>query len=204
MSRRLPTGPTVFVLLTVPVMLALGYWQMFVRAPWKDAVLAQIVASSNAPVIAMPNSLSADLAFRRVEVQCASLVSRGIGGAAVGATGVTGYRHLALCKPELGQPVLISLGSARDPKLSIGVPPQGRFTGRLIPRSGTPVYLLISETPLPLLTAERPPGIDSISNNHRSYGLQWWGFALSLFVIYLIYVRRWQRSRAVAGALSHR
>lgn len=81
MTSRLPTGPTLFVLLAVPVMLALGYWQMFVRAPWKDAVLAQLTANSSAPVIALPQRLSGALAFRRVEVRCASQMSQGIGGA---------------------------------------------------------------------------------------------------------------------------
>jgi surfeit locus 1 family protein len=200
MSRRLPIGPTLFVLLAVPVMLALGYWQMFVRAPWKDAVLTQLAANSSAPVIALPQRLSGALAFRRVEVRCASLISQGIGGAAASATGAPGFRHLALCEPVGGEPVLVSLGVARDPKLMVQVPRQGRHIGRLVPRSGMPAYLLVSETPLPPLLAETPPGIATIPNSHRSYGLQWWLFALSLSVIYLLYVRRWRQGQTVAAA----
>ena len=202
--RRLPIGPTLFVLLAVPVMLALGYWQMFVRAPWKDAVLTRLVANAAAPVIAMPPRLSEDLAFRRVRASCLKLVTQGIGGAAASAGGAAGYRHLAMCEPDGGEPVLISLGTARDPKLNIKPPPQGSYTGRLIPRSGVPAYLLVSETPQAPLTAETPPGIDTIPNSHRAYGLQWWGFALSLSVIYLVYVRRWRRLQVVAGTPSRR
>ena len=204
MNRKLPLGPTLFVLLAVPVMLGLGYWQMFVRAPWKDAVLSRLMANSAAPVIALPRRLSDDLAFRRVRVVCATLDSQGIGGAAEGAGGAVGFRHLALCEPDGGEPVLISLGVARDPKLVVVASKSGGFTGRLIPRSGMPAFLLISDTPQPPLAAEIAPGIDTIPNSHRSYGVQWWGFALTLFVIYFVYVRRWRQSQTVAAQPSRR
>lgn len=204
MKRALPIGPTLFVLLAVPVMLALGYWQMFVRAPWKDALLAQLVANSSAPVIALPRHLAGDLAFRRVRVVCAKLDPQGIGGAAADGQGAVGFRHLALCEPYGGEPVLISVGVSRDPKLVVEAPQQGSFTGRLIPRSGMPAFLLVSETALLPLAVESPAGIDTIPNSHRSYGSQWWAFVLTLLVIYLVYVRRWRQSHKVAASPSRR
>ncbi len=198
MKRGLPLAPTLFVAIAVPVMLALGYWQWFVRAPWKEALLAQLAANASAPVVALPAQLTERDAFRLVRADCTRLKAQGIGGAAEGTGGAVGFRHLALCQPPAGEPVLVSLGVARDPKLTVATPASGAFTGRLVPRSGSPAYLLVSEHPVPPLAAETPPGIDTISNSHRSYGIQWWAFAVTLSIIYVIYVRRWQKLAAVA------
>lgn len=193
MKRGLPIVPTLFVAVAVPVMLALGYWQWFVRAPWKDMLLAQLAANASAPVAAMPHTLTERDSFRRVTVQCAKLTSQGIGGAAEGQGGAVGFRHLALCEPDAGEAVLVSLGVARDPKIIVATPARAEFTGRLVPRSGSPAFLLVSERPVPPLAPETPPGVDTISNSHRSYGIQWWAFAVTLGIIYLIYARRWRR-----------
>ena len=191
MRRGVPIGPTLLVAVAVPIMLALSWWQGMVRAPWKDAVLAQAAANWDAPPIALPAVLSPDLAFRRVIVTCATLVAEGPAGAATATTGAHGFRYRATCTPTGRDPLPVSFGVSLQPKVSVTVAAT-TLTGRLIPH-GTPPFLLIADTPPPPLLAEHAPGVETITNNHLSYAVQWFGFALTLLIIYGVYVRRWRR-----------
>ncbi|MDO9489844.1 MAG: SURF1 family protein [Sphingomonadaceae bacterium] len=189
--RRLPLVPTLIVLLAVPTMIALGFWQLS-RAEWKEALLARLAANASAPTIDAPAALAPrkdELSFRRVRVVCAGVVDLDP-TAARSVAGVTGYRQLVRCERAEGEPLLVSLGVATDPAASVSVAPGATFTGRLVPRGSAPVFLLVSDTPVGALAAEAPPGPDTISNSHRGYAVQWFLFALVLSVIYGVYVRR--------------
>lgn len=194
--RRLPLVPTLIVLLAVPTMIALGFWQLS-RAEWKEALLARLDANAGAPTIDAPAALSVrkdELSFRRVRAVCTDVVDLDP-TAARSVAGVTGYRQLIRCERAQGEPLLVSLGVATDPTASVRVAPGTSFVGRLVPRGSAPVFLLISDTPVGALAAEAPPGPETISNSHRGYAVQWFLFALVLTVIYGVYVRR----RAVAA-----
>jgi surfeit locus 1 family protein len=197
--KRLPLVPTLIVLLAVPTMIALGFWQLS-RAEWKEALLARLAANATAPTIDAPAALSPrrdELSFRRVRAVCAGVVDLDP-TAARSVAGATGYRQLIRCERAPGEPLLISLGVATDPTARVSVAPGARFTGRLVPRSGVPAFLLVAETPVGALAAEAPPGPDTIANSHRGYAVQWFMFALVLSVIYGVYVRR--RAAAVPPA----
>lgn len=189
--KRLPLVPTLIVLLAVPTMIALGFWQLS-RAAWKEDLLARLEANAGEPTIDAPAALSPrrdELSFRRVRAVCAGVVDLDP-TAARSAAGVTGYRQLIRCERPAGEPLLVSLGVATDPTARVSVAPGASFTGRLVPRGGDPVFLLVSDAPVGALAAEAPPGPDTISNNHRGYAVQWFLFALVLTVIYGVYLRR--------------
>lgn len=189
--RRLPLLPTLLVAIMVPTMIALGLWQLR-RAEWKEGLLARLAANAEAPAIDAPADLGRrkdELSFRRVRVRCAGVTDHDP-TAARSVDGATGYRQLILCQPAQGERLLVSLGVTTDPTQRVSVTPGAAFTGRLVPRDGEPTFLLVAESPVGALAAEAPPGPDTISNNHRSYAVQWFLFALVLSVIYAIYVRR--------------
>lgn len=192
MRRGLPLGPTLLVAVAVPIMIALGMWQLQ-RLEWKTRLLAQLTANAGAPVIALPGILTPDLGFRRVTVSCARLSARGPAGAATTVGGEPGFRYLATCHPARGAPLPVSLGVTRDPAAKVALPPRLTLTGRLIPH-GTPPFLLIADRAVPPLRPEAAPGVETIANNHLSYAVQWFLFAATLAVIYAVYLGRWRRS----------
>lgn len=191
MIRRLPLLPTLLVLLMVPAMIALGFWQLR-RAEWKEGLLARLAANIEAPIIDAPADLSAqkdELSFREVRVTCAA-TTIGEPTAARAASGASGYRQIARCDRASGESLLVSLGVASDPTLRPAIIPSA-YTGWLVPRDADPAFLLVSETPAdPRLAAEARPSLDTIANSHRGYAFQWFAFAAVLSLIYLIYLRR--------------
>ncbi|MFC3711729.1 SURF1 family protein [Sphingoaurantiacus capsulatus] len=189
--RRLPLVPTLLVLLMVPAMIALGFWQLQ-RAEWKEGLLGRLAANAEAPVIGAPAELAArkdELSFRQVRITCAA-THIGAPTAARAASGASGYRQIARCDRAGGEPLLVSLGVASDPTLRPTAIPVS-FTGWLVPREGSPAFLLVPDAPADArLAAEARPSLDTIANNHRGYAFQWFAFAAVLSLIYLIYIRR--------------
>lgn len=188
--KRLPLLPTLIVLLAVPTMIALGVWQLQ-RAEWKSRLLERLAVNAHAPVIEAPADLAApkdELSFRRVRVVCTRLVDRDP-TAARSVDGAAGYRQIRLCQRTAGEPLLVSLGVGSSPD-RVRIPVDGAFVGTLVPRGGTPAFLLVSEAPARPLAREAPPTLDSIPNNHRAYAVQWFLFALILTLVYVAYLRQ--------------
>lgn len=71
----------------------------------------------------------------------------------------------------------------------------GLVSGIIAPDSRSRMRL-VAATPAPGLEANAPPSLSAIPNNHRSYALQWFLFALMALVIYGLAVRQ----RLAAGA----
>ena len=190
MSRRLPLGPTLLVLIAVPVMIGLGLWQLE-RRDWKEALLARLAANASAPLLVLDRAPTEADGFRRAQADCTSLSTPAIAGAAPTVDGRNGFRHTVACRLKDGTTVLVSLGVGRDPGQTIARPAGRSFSGRLVPRGDHgPAFLLVAETPAAGLVAEAPPNPDSLPNNHFSYAIQWFAFATTLLVVYLVYVRR--------------
>jgi surfeit locus 1 family protein len=185
--KRLPVVPTLMVAVMLPVLIALGLWQLQ-RAQWKDALLERLVANSTAPLVdlvALPREADG---FRHVRVVCTGTQALGIGGAAPTTAGFGGFRHTARCMRPAGD-LIVSLGVARDPGLKVPQAGPATFVGRLIPSEGPGGFLLVSDVAAPGLVAEAPPTTDILPNNHLSYAGQWFGFAGVLALIYAIYLR---------------
>lgn len=204
--RGLPLLPTLVVLIAVPAMLTLGFWQLERRA-WKEALLADLAGRQAAgATIDLPagEPLAGDLNFRSALVRCVFPASASpVVTAGRNLHGASGYSYLLPCDDN-GR-LLVNVGWAARPGLrpaataadaGTGTARATEVAGMLVrqpARGGGPAYHLIARDPLPPLEASAPPSVDSIPNNHLSYAVQWFAFAAALSSIYLLYVRRWRR-----------
>lgn len=193
--KGLPFLPTAIVALAVPTMILLGVWQLQ-RAEWKAGLLDQLAANAAAPAIAKPANLDSRrdaLSFRRVRTMCRE-VRPWSPSAARDIDGRIGYRQQIWCHEGQGEPLLVSIGVASSPTVAAAVAPGTTFTGPLVPRAGRPpddpMFVLIADTPVPPLAAEAPPTLASLPDNHLAYAVQWFLFALTLAVIYALYLRQ--------------
>jgi len=195
--KRLPVIPTIVVGLAVALMIALGLWQLLDRLPKKNAYIAQLAANPTKPVVAFPRFPDDSLLFRRTRGFCLEPVSLDKAGA-----GSAGYRIIAQCRTGAEGPGFrVQLGTTRDPKAKVawggGVvtgwvshAPDGRsLISGLFDRRPQEM-LLVADTPLPGLAANRQPDASLIPNNHLAYAGQWFFFAAIAAIIYVMALRR--------------
>jgi surfeit locus 1 family protein len=203
-GRRLPFWPTLIVLVAVPAMVALGFWQLD-RRSWKSSLLDQLSARQELPILDLRRTAqwSAALGFRRVRTLC------DFGGSSTSLVfvagrnraGETGYSYLLPCVTPGGERLSVNVGWAGRPDRRLATPRQPvEVTGMLVAQSsehkpGWLPYRLVAESALQPLEPSAPPSLEAIPNNHLSYAFQWFSFAAALGVIYLIYVAQQRRKR---------
>lgn len=204
--RRLPILPTLIVGLAVAAMIALGLWQLR-RAEWKEGLLASYRAAAHAaPLYGLPAGLPVEqAAFRRAHILCrVASAPTMLGG--VNAKGDTGFRNIVGCTLIDGRRILADLGWS-----AVGVKPAVPAVGQRIEGDGLLIpdevlaervlgkasdampLLLVLDGGVPGLAASVPPSIETIPNNHRSYAVQWFLFAMVALVIYGLAL--WKRNR---------
>ena len=186
--RSLPVVPSLIVAAAVAIMIALGFWQLG-RADEKEALLASY---RNVPQDAAPveypltdDGIEQNL-YRATAVQCGEVVSkRDIVG--TNSVGVKGWAHLATCKlTDVGEgtdEAEIALGWSRTPQ-----GPEwagGEVTGILAPGGK-----IVADPPLAGLGPLAKPDPADLPNNHLSYAVQWFLFALTALVIFILAVRK--------------
>ena len=189
---RVPILPTILVVLAIAVMVALGLWQLGDRLPAKEAYLAQLADNPSEQPIAFPSQPDDSLLFRRTYAPCPAPVSIRRAGA-----GASGFRLIATC----GSGIQVQLGTTRDPATTLawsGGPVRGYISHA--PDSRPLIAGLFDDTPIPLLlvaaeppaglTANAPPDLSAVPNNHLAYGVQWFLFAGIAAVIYILALRR--------------
>lgn len=189
---RVPLVPTIVVAACVALMIALGLWQIAIRLPQKEAFVAELRANPAKPAVPFPSQPDDTLLFRRSGADCRPPVTIAAKGA-----GSAGFRLIATCRGG----IMVQLGTTHDPNARIAWPggavagylshaPDGRsLIGVLVDRRAQ-TMLLVADTPPAGLAANAPPDPESVPNNHLSYGVQWFFFALVASVIYGIAVRR--------------
>lgn len=189
MIRRLPLFPTLLVLVAVAVMIGLGVWQLR-RAEWKDSLLARYAEAERLPPIGWPTTPLKDDGlplFRHATGNCLRVVARRA-VAGQNAAGEPGYAHIADCATGAEGPGMsVVLGWSKNPNAKIDWK-GGLVSGMIAPDSRSRMRL-VAATPAPGLEANAPPSLATIPNNHRSYALQWFLFALMAFVIYGLALR---------------
>ena len=161
---RLPLVPTAMVALAVPALVALGFWQLD-RREEKRAELAAFVHPA------------------RVTLACDRPQGPVIEAGGLGPGGAVGFAHRYVCAG-----VTVDLGWSERP-LSVALPPPGPVTGTRFQMPGRGSLLLVAAPPPPL-SPSTPPSADDIPNNHLSYAVQWFAFALTLAIVYAVYVAR--------------
>ncbi|HEU0067407.1 MAG TPA: SURF1 family cytochrome oxidase biogenesis protein [Sphingomonas sp.] len=194
---RVPVLPTIFVVLCVAVMIALGWWQLRVRLPQKEAQLAQLAANPARPPIAFPLTPDQSLLFRRTSLDCAKVESIDRNGA-----GGAGFRLIANCRTRAaGPPVKVQLGTTRDPMKTVtwagGVvsgwishAPDATPLGTRLFSQPPRELLLVADRPVAGLSPNTRPDIGLVPNNHLAYAGQWFFFAAVAAVIYALALRR--------------
>lgn len=196
--RRLPVIPTIIVALAVATMIALGIWQLQ-RARWKEALLADYGRAMAMPAVDLDPLLASgrplpELSFRRALVTCDARDAAVAAQAGRNAADVAGQAYYIPCRPgasgEAGR-LRINAGWAERPDAARRLTLSGIVAGRLGAVGADGPITLVAATPAaPLATASAPPDLAAIPNNHRSYAVQWFAFALTAAVIYLLALRR--------------
>jgi surfeit locus 1 family protein len=191
MTRKVPFVPTVIVLLAAAIMVALGFWQLG-RADEKEALLARYAAAgSNAEPVAWPRDEAAAEAslYRRSQLDCEKVsVIDEVAGTA--ASGEKGWAHRAHCATAAGDgEVLVDIGWSRtpDPVAWAGGPVQGVIA---------PGPRLVADPAVAGLEPLAKPDPNDLPNNHLSYAVQWFLFAATALVIYVLALRRRWRDRS--------
>ena len=205
MTRRLPIVPTLLVALAAGLMVWLGIWQIY-RLHWKEALLARYAANQHLPTIALPIGRHDDtVLFRHATAFCLRPVSWS-SEAGRDAKGRVGWRQIAHCATGAEGPgFMVQIGIATDPNARptwsggpvsgfIADAPDHRPLIELALRKGPPAPLmLVSDHPAPGLAANAGPDLSTIPNNHLSYAVQWFLFAIVAVVIYALALRkRWR------------
>ena len=198
MIRKLPLLPTILVGLAVAVMIGLGIWQLGRRAE-KDALLATYRSAAGKPPIGWPMVPPKEPLplFRHATGNCLQVTGFRT-AAGQNLNGEPGYLIIADCRTGAEGPGLaVELGWSKNPNA-------GRaFRGGLVSGVITPDKIsrmrLVAATPGPGLVASAPPSPETIPNNHLSYAIQWFLFAVIAVVIYVLALRQRWRKEAPNG-----
>ena len=189
MIRRLPVIPTIVVAVAVAVMIGLGIWQLQ-RAKWKEGLLARYAQSARLPPIEFPTVPARDdqlPLFRHATGNCLRIVGQRA-QAGENRSGEPGYVHIVDCATGAEGPGMsVEVGWSKDPNAKVNWA-GGLASGIIGPDREMRMRLVAASAP-PGLEPTAPPSLSSIPNNHRSYALQWFAFALTALVIYVLAVR---------------
>ncbi|HVU29533.1 MAG TPA: SURF1 family protein [Sphingomicrobium sp.] len=190
MTKRLPLFPTIIVGAAVVLMIGLGIWQLQ-RAKWKEGLLAQYEKAKDLPPITWPTMpiSSDDLPlFRHATGVCVRPVARHA-VAGENLAGEPGYVHIVDCSTGAEGPGMsVAVGWSKDPNAPFSWS-GGPVSGVIAPDSRTRIRLVAASAPSGL-EPTRPPSPSSIPNNHRSYAVQWFSFALIALIIYALALRK--------------
>jgi surfeit locus 1 family protein len=168
-------------------MIRLGFWQLD-RLHQKEALLVRYASAAVSPApVRWPRSPSETEAalYRRGSVACASIRSASW-KSGVNASGEAGLARYVECRTPEGAAATVVLGWARQP-----TSPEWR--GGEVRGIIAPGPRLVADPPLAGLQANARPDPATIPNNHLSYAVQWFLFALTALVIYAIAL--WRRLR---------
>jgi surfeit locus 1 family protein len=183
-ARRVPIFATIVVIGAVLTMIGLGIWQLQRRSE-KEALIARFEAAAHdAAEVPYPIDDKAEASwFRRSRISCGRVLSlTTVSGTA--ASGQKGLAVRATCTDgAFGEPVTIDLGFTREM-----VTPQwdgGEVAGVIAPGPR-----LVADPAVAGLQPLAKPDPGSLPNNHLAYAGQWFFFALTALVIYVLALRR--------------
>jgi len=197
MTRRLPIIPTIIVLAAAATMIALGVWQLR-RAQWKEGLLAQYAKAEQLPPIVYPTVPLRNEQlplFRHATGICLRVVGHRTQGGE-NRDGEPGYVQILDCSTGAEGPGMsVEVGWSKNPNARVSWP-GGPVSGIIAPDSRTRIRLVAASAPQGLEPSAQP-SLSSIPNNHRSYALQWFAFAVTALVIYVLALRkRWSDKSA--------
>ncbi len=187
MKRPVPIISTMLVLAAVATMIALGVWQLGRKAE-KEALIARyesaLALSSEAPWPTNEEDTERSL-YRVATVDCLRVVDQRT-TAGRNPAGVAGLAHTARCALAAGGEAEVVIGWSADPR-------QSAWRGGVVTGVVAPGPRLVALNPAAGLQPLARPDPRDLPNNHLAYAGQWFLFALTALVIYILALRR--RSR---------
>lgn len=189
MTRRIPILPTIVVVGAILTMIGLGVWQLQ-RADWKAGLLAryQTALAMSAEVPFPHGAAEVEKAlYRRATITCGKVLERGaISGKSL--KGEAGWAQTVRCATARG-PVDVSLGWTNAPGESAWA--GGTIQGAIAPAGES--ARLIAMPAVAGLGDLAAPDPSELPNNHMAYAWQWFFFAATALVIYVLALRkRWK------------
>ncbi len=181
---RIPVLPSIVVAAAVATMIALGFWQLD-RRDQKEALIARAERALATPEqVVFPEDPSARdaLLYRRTTISCA----RASGTTTVAGTSAAGEKGVAQrtsCLLPGGGSATVDLGFSRDPR---PVAWSGGEVSGIIAPGGR----IVATGEIAGLERLAPPDPRDLPNNHLAYAGQWFFFALTALVIYVLALRR--------------
>ena len=181
---RVPILPTLVVAAAIATMIALGIWQLG-RMDEKAALIARaeqaLQMSAEVDYPRSPDGLD-EVLYRRTSVDCA----RVDGITTVAGTserGEKGVAQRATCRLGSGEIATIDLGFSRDPA-------PVSWDGGMVHGTIAPGGRIVASEPIAGLEPLASPDPRDLPNNHLAYAGQWFFFALTALVIYVLALRR--------------
>ena len=187
---RLPVFATIVVVAAVAVMIALGFWQLERRSQ-KEALLVHYARARTMSAYVVWPAAPQDyprVLYRHARIECAAV--EGIEAVAGRSSdGRPGWAHVATCRLADGGQAAVAIGWSKQPRSPTW---QGGAVGGVIGSAGKGIRLVASPAQAGLAQLA-PPDPASIANNHLSYAVQWFAFAVTALVIYALALRKRRR-----------
>ena len=204
--KRVPIIPTLMTAIMVITMIGLGIWQLE-RREWKHALIAQLEASRHLPAVRPAEFFRAmvgeqSVQFRRAVVAChpGRVTPYDIRGGD-SRDGQPGFLVLVACRDPAfvhgkGPDIVVAVGWTDRPVAPSPLIVDTEFAGTVIERPygktpGKPFFMLIPDTAIAPLRPARQPVPGDLPDSHATYAFQWFAFALTLMIIYAIFM--WRR-----------
>lgn len=182
--KGIPVISTLIVMAAVAVMIGLGIWQLG-RAEQKSDIISryeQVLTNRKTTDWPQNPSQIRNSLYHLTTLECLRVVARrSTAGRSV--TGTPGYIQVATCQLADGDLADISLGFMR-------VPNDGQWLGGIVSGIIAPGPRLVATPPIEGLMPQAAPDPRSLPNNHLAYAGQWFLFAISALVIFIIAARK--------------
>lgn len=192
--RRIPVVPTMIVMLAVAIMIGLGFWQLQRRAE-KHALLARFAEAAATPDEIDWTGRDPERAplYRKARLICSRTApARAVAGR--NAADEAGWAQVQDCTMAGGAVIPVVVGWTRGPYGDGAVAPGAKavrwWNGGLVHGVIAPGPRLVADPPLGGLQANALPDPSQLSDNHLSYAVQWFAFALAALVIYALVLRK--------------
>lgn len=187
-KRKVPLLSTLIVLAAISIMISLGFWQLGRMRQKEDLLARYKQAQAMSAEVAWPRDEEAqqDLLYRHAKLKCEA-ASDHSSMAGRNARGEAGVAQTARCVLPDGTRALVVLGWSRQPNAAVD------WRGGEVRGVIAPGPRLVADPPLGGLEANAIPDPAEIPNNHLSYAIQWFLFAVTAVVIYVLALVKWMR-----------
>jgi surfeit locus 1 family protein len=182
MTRPIPIIPTIIVFAAIATMIGLGIWQLG-RKDEKEQLLARYEAAADqAEGTTFPLDRDGSAVWFRRSMLVCDAPSKVEPIAGTSARGQKGWVQRATCASG----ALVDIGFSRD----LAKPD---WTGGEVLGVIAPGPRLVADPPVEGLEPMARPDPGDLPNNHLAYAGQWFFFALTALVIYVLALKRRRR-----------